>query len=704
MTTVERDFHGRKLSIEVGRLAKQAGGSALVRYGDTVVLVTATANKDAREGIDFFPLTVDYQEKTFAAGRIPGGFFKREGRPSEKEVLTSRLIDRPLRPNFAEGFYCETQVIATVLSVDKENDPDMVAMIGASAALEVSDIPFQGPIAGVRMGRIEGKLVVNPTWSELGESDLNLIVAGSRDAIVMVEGGARMLAEDVVLDALFAAHEAIQPILDMQEELRKKVGKPKRAVEAPKRDDALVARVREFALPKIREALSFTGKFDRNDRLKAVRKETIAAVAAEDPLLAPTVRAIYEDVEYKLFRTTIVETNKRVDGRSLTDVRPISVEVGVLPRTHGSGLFTRGETQALCVTTLGTSSDEQRIDALLGETYKKFMLHYNFPPFSVGEVKFLRSPGRREIGHGALAERALAQVIPDEDKFPYTIRIVSEVLESNGSSSMATVCGGCLSLMDAGVPIEAPVAGVAMGLIKEGSEIRVLSDILGDEDHLGDMDFKVAGTPEGITAVQMDNKLGGVSREVMHQALYQARDARLHILGEMKKVIEKPRADTSQYAPRIVSIQIPVDKIRDVIGPGGKVIRALVEETGAKIDVEDDGTIFIASSDQASTQNAIDRIRSITADAEVGKIYKGYVRKIMDFGAFVEILPGTDGLVHISQLEDHRVAKVTDVLHEGDEVYVKVLEIDRNGKIRLSRREAMKEMGLKSSSAEHAAD
>jgi polyribonucleotide nucleotidyltransferase len=704
MTTVERDFHGRKLSIEVGRLAKQAGGSALVRYGDTVVLVTATANKDAREGIDFFPLTVDYQEKTFAAGRIPGGFFKREGRPSEKEVLTSRLIDRPLRPNFAEGFYCETQVIATVLSVDKENDPDMVAMIGASAALEVSDIPFQGPIAGVRMGRIEGKLVVNPTWSELGESDLNLIVAGSRDAIVMVEGGARMLAEDVVLDALFAAHEAIQPILDMQEELRKKVGKPKRAVEAPKRDDALVARVREFALPKIREALSFTGKFDRNDRLKAVRKETIAAVAAEDPLLAPTVRAIYEDVEYKLFRTTIVETNKRVDGRSLTDVRPISVEVGMLPRTHGSGLFTRGETQALCVTTLGTSSDEQRIDALLGETYKKFMLHYNFPPFSVGEVKFLRSPGRREIGHGALAERALAQVIPDEDKFPYTIRIVSEVLESNGSSSMATVCGGCLSLMDAGVPIEAPVAGVAMGLIKEGSEIRVLSDILGDEDHLGDMDFKVAGTPEGITAVQMDNKLGGVSREVMHQALYQARDARLHILGEMKKVIEKPRADTSQYAPRIVSIQIPVDKIRDVIGPGGKVIRALVEETGAKIDVEDDGTIFIASSDQASTQNAIDRIRSITADAEVGKIYKGYVRKIMDFGAFVEILPGTDGLVHISQLEDHRVAKVTDVLHEGDEVYVKVLEIDRNGKIRLSRREAMKEMGLKSSSAEHAAD
>jgi polyribonucleotide nucleotidyltransferase len=700
MTIIERDFHGRKLSIEVGRLPKQASGSALVRYGDTVVLVTAVASREAREGIDFFPLTVDYQEKTFAAGRIPGGFFKREGRPSEKEVLTSRLIDRPLRPNFAEGFVCETQVIATVLSVDKENDPDILAMLGASAALEISDIPFQGPIAAVRMGRIDGKIVVNPLVPDLERSDLNLIVAGSRDAIVMVEGGAHVVPEDAVLDALFGAHEAIQPLLDMQDELRQKVGKPKRTVVAPKKDDGLVGRVEAYAEPKLREALKLTGKFERNDRIRAIGREVAEALALEFPELDRAIRAIYEDLQYRVFRDVIVKENRRVDGRSLTDIRPISVEVGVLPRTHGSGLFTRGETQALCVTTLGTSSDEQRIDALLGETFKKFMLHYNFPPYSVGEVKFLRGASRREVGHGALAERALAQVLPDEEKFPYTIRIVSEVLESNGSSSMATVCGGTLSLMDAGVPIEAPVAGVAMGLVKEGDEVRVLSDILGDEDHLGDMDFKVAGTAEGVTAVQMDNKLGGVSREVMRQALYQARDARLHILGEMNKVISVARPETSQYAPRIVSIKIPVDKIRDVIGPGGKVIRALVEETGAKIDVEDDGTIFIASVDQASTQAAIERIRSITAEAEVGKIYKGTVRKIMDFGAFVEILPGTDGLVHISQIADRRIAKVTDVLKEGDEVWVKVLEVDRSGKIRLSRREAMKELEAKGQAAD----
>jgi polyribonucleotide nucleotidyltransferase len=693
MKIVERDFHGRKLSIEVGRLAKQASGSALVRYGDTVVLVTAVSTKEAREGIDFFPLTVDYQEKTFAAGKIPGGFFKREGRPSEKEVLTSRLIDRPLRPNFTEGFVCETQVIATVLSADRDNDPDTIALIGASAALQVSDIPFHGPLAAVRMGRIDGTLVVNPTLDDLEKSDLNLVVACSRDAIVMVEGGAKIVPEDVVLDALFGALDACQPILDMQDELQKALGKPKRKVDTPRRDERLHELVEAMAVPKVREAMSYPAKHERSDRLREVRRSVREKLAAEFPDREREIRAAYDDVEYKLFRDAVVRENRRVDGRGLKDIRPISCSVEVLPRTHGSALFTRGETQALCVTTLGTTSDEQKIDALLGEYYKRFMLHYNFPPFSVGEVKFLRSPGRREIGHGALAERALASVLPDEGKFPYTIRLVSEILESNGSSSMATICGGTLSLMDAGVPILAPVAGVAMGLIKEGDEVRVLTDILGDEDHLGDMDFKIAGTAQGVTAVQMDNKIGGVSREVMRDALYQARDGRLHILAEMAKALHTPRQELSNYAPRIVTLKIRVDKIRDVIGPGGKVIRSIVEETGAKIDVEDDGTIFVASVDGEAMKKAIDRIQSITAEAEVGKIYKGKVRKIMDFGAFVEILPGTDGLVHISQLASHRVARVEDVVKEGDEIYVKVLEVDpKSGKIRLSLREAQKEM------------
>jgi len=693
MMKVERDFHGRKLTIESGRLAKQAGGSALVQYGDTVVLVTAVAARDAREGIDFFPLTVDYQEKTFAAGKIPGGFFKREGRPSEKEVLTSRLIDRPLRPNFAEGFLAETQIIATVLSADPVNDSDTIALVGASAALQVSDIPFNGPLAAVRMGRIDAKLVVNPTIQALEESDLNMIVACSRDAIVMVEGGAKGLAEDVILDALFGALEACQPLLDMQDELQKALGKPKRAVTAPKRDEALYEAVKSLGVPKIREAMSLAAKHERGDSLREARRAVREGLSERFPDREKEIRAAYDEIEYNLFRETIVRENKRVDGRGLKDIRPIACEVEVLPRTHGSALFTRGETQALCVTTLGTTSDEQKIDALLGEYYKRFMLHYNFPPFSVGEVKFLRSPGRREIGHGALAERALSAVLPQEDKFPYTIRLVSEVLESNGSSSMATICGGTLSLLDAGVPIEAPVAGVAMGLIKEGNEVRVLTDILGDEDHLGDMDFKVAGTANGVTAVQMDNKIGGVSREVMRDALYQAREGRLHILGEMAKTLSQPRAEMSTYAPRITTLKIRVDKIRDVIGPGGKVIRSIVEETGAKIDVEDDGTIRVASADGEAMRKAIERIESITAEPEIGKIYKGKVRKIMDFGAFVEIMPGTDGLVHISQLANHRVAKVEDVVKEGDEIHVKVLEVDpKSGKIRLSLREAQREM------------
>jgi polyribonucleotide nucleotidyltransferase len=689
MKKVAIDFHGRPLSIEVGRMAKQAGGSALVQYGDTVVLVTATAAKEARENIDFFPLTCDYQEKTFAAGKIPGGFFKREGRQSEKEILNSRLIDRPLRPLFPEGFRCETQIVATVLSFDKENDADMPALIGASAALEVSDVPFHGPIAGVRMGRIDGQLVVNPTTSQYGESELSLIVAGSREAIVMVEGGAKMLSEDVVLDALFTAHREMQKILDLQDELRKALGKSKRTVVAPTVDTVLQKRVRDAALPKIRAAIETAGKHERSDAVRQVRTDLLAALAGEFADKEREIKAFFEDAHYDAVRGLIVEQRRRIDGRGLADIRPITSEVGVLPRTHGSALFTRGETQALVVATLGTSSDEQKIDALGGEVYKKFMLHYNFPPYSVGEVRFLRGPGRREIGHGALAERAVSAVMPDDASFPYTVRVVSEILESNGSSSMATVCGSSLALMDAGVPIKAPVAGIAMGLIREGGEIRVLSDILGDEDHLGDMDFKVAGSADGITAVQMDIKIGGVTREIMRDALYQAREGRLHILDRMKEALGQPRADMSTYAPRIATLKIKVDRIRDVIGPGGKVIRGIIEETGVKIDVEDDGTIYIASSDGVAMQKAIDWVNRLTAEAEVGKIYKGIVKKIMDFGAFVEILPGTDGLVHISQLAPERVKEVRDVLKEGDEVMVKVLEVDKTGKIRLSRKEAL---------------
>jgi len=689
MKKVQIDFHGRPLSIEVGRMARQAGGSALVQYGDTVVLVTATAAKEARENVDFFPLTCDYQEKTFAAGKIPGGFFKREGRQSEKEILNSRLIDRPLRPLFPEGFRCETQIVATVLSFDKENDADMPALIGASAALYVSDIPFNGPIAGVRMGRIGGQLVVNPTSSQYGESDLSLIVAGSREALVMVEGGAKVLSEDVILDALFTAHREMQKILDLQDELQKALGKPKRTVIAPTVDAVLQKRVRDAALPKIRTAMETVGKHERSDAVRQVRSEILASLATEFPDREKEIKGFFEDAHYDAVRGLIVEQRRRIDGRGLTDVRQITSEVGVLPRTHGSALFTRGETQALVVATLGTSSDEQKIDALGGEVYKKFMLHYNFPPFSVGEVKFLRGPSRRDIGHGALAERAVLAVMPDEGSFPYTVRVVSEILESNGSSSMATVCGSSLALMDAGVPIKAPVAGIAMGLIREGDEFRVLSDILGDEDHLGDMDFKVAGTADGITSVQMDIKIGGVTREIMRDALYQARDGRLHILGKMQEALGQPRTDMSTYAPRIATLKIKVDRIRDVIGPGGKVIRGIIEETGVKIDVEDDGTIYIASSDGVAMQKAIDWVNRLTAEAEVGKIYKGIVKKIMDFGAFVEILPGTDGLVHISQLAPERVKEVRDVLKEGDEVMVKVLEVDKTGKIRLSRKEAL---------------
>jgi len=696
---VEAEFHGRPFTLEVGRMAKQADGAVLVSFGESLVLVTAVAAKSGREGIDFFPLTCDYQERTFAAGKIPGGFFKREGRPSERETLTSRLIDRPIRPLFPDGFTCETQVIATVLSHDRENDPDMLAVTGASAALHISDIPFHGPIAAVRIARIANQFVVNPTLSQIEESELNLIVAGSRDGIVMVEGGAKVLPEDVMLDALFTAHDALQPLLDLQDGLREALGKPKRTVTAPSRDEALAAAVAAAARPRFAAAFKVATKQERAAAVAQAEELTAAELAATHADQGKAIRDLCEEVKSDVMRRAIVEEGRRVDGRGLTDIRPIECEVSILPRAHGSALFTRGETQALAVATLGTSSDEQKIDALIGEHYKKFMLHYNFPPFSVGEVKFLRSPGRREIGHGALAERAVAAVLPTEDVFPYTVRIVSEILESNGSSSMASVCGASLALMDAGVPVLAPVAGIAMGLIKEGEEVRVLSDILGDEDHLGDMDFKVAGTRDGVTALQMDIKIGRVTRDIMRTALYQARDGRLHILQAMSAVMGQARTEMSQHAPRIVTLKIRPEKIRDVIGPGGKVIRGIIEETGVKIDVEDDGTVFIASSEGSAMQRAIDLIQGITAEAEVGRIYKGTVRRIVDFGAFVEILPGTDGLLHISQIGPGRVQRVSDVLKEGDEVMVKVLEVDKSGKIRLSRKEAMQGQGSDPSAA-----
>jgi len=696
---IELDFHGRPLSIEVGRLAKQADGAALVRYGETVVLVTAVAARELKLDTDFFPLTVDYQEKTFAAGKIPGGFFKREGRPSEKEILTCRLIDRSIRPLFSEGLRCETQVIATVLSADRENDPDVVAMLGTSVALHVSDIPFNGPLAGVRIGRTNGQWVMNPTQSQLEESDVDIFLSGSRDAIVMVEGGAQMLPEDAILEALFAGHEAIQPLIRIQEEIRREVGKTKREVPLVELDHAVVRWVEELALTKLKQALEIPEKLGRYKRIAEVKGEVVLRALEQFPEKQKDIKGAFEELKRNVFRGLVIHQERRIDGRGLKDIRPITCEIEVLPRTHGSALFTRGETQALVVTTLGTTSDEQRVDALLGEHFKKFMLHYNFPPFSVGEVKFLRGPGRREIGHGNLAERALVPVLPAEESFPYTIRIVSEILESNGSTSMATVCGGSLSLMDAGVPVTAPVAGIAMGLIKEGEHVRVLSDILGDEDHLGDMDFKVAGTAEGVTSLQMDIKVSGVDREIMRQALHQAKQGRLHILGIMNATLPAARTNVSGHAPRIITLKVKPDKIREIIGPGGKVIRGIIEATGVKMDVEDDGTVTIASVDEAASQKAVEMVQRIAAEAEVGKIYKGTVRKIVEFGAFVEILPGTDGLIHISQLAPERVRKVTDVLKEGDEVMVKVLEIDRQGKIRLSRKEALQETSGNSSNA-----
>lgn len=683
------DFGGRTITIATGKMAKQASGAVMVSCGDTMVLVTAVALKSAKEGQDFFPLTVNYQEKAYAGGKIPGGFFKREGRPTENETLTCRFIDRPIRPLFPENFLNDTQIMATVVSADQDNDPGILAMIGASAALEVSDIPFFGPIAGVKVGRVDGKFVCNPTAEQLAASDLEVVVAASRDAVIMVEGGAAEISEADLLEAIFFGHSSVQPIIDAQIELRKLAGVPKRVIDAPVVDETLKTKVTELARAKMDEAVKIRSKQERHNRIDAIVDETLAALEADFPGRASEIKDFLEGFEYELVREHIIKDGERIDGRDTRTIRPITSEVGILPRVHGSALFTRGETQALVAATLGTSSDEQRIDSLYGESRKRFMLHYNFPPFSVGETSFRLAPGRREIGHGYLAERALERVLPKHDDFPYTIRIVSDILESNGSSSMASVCGGALSMMDAGVPITAPVAGIAMGLIKEGNDIAILSDILGDEDHLGDMDFKVAGTANGVTAIQMDIKITGVTREIMGQALDQAKEGRLHILGKMADALTAPRSDMSPYAPRITTIWVKTDKIRDVIGSGGKNIRGITESTGVSIDIEDTGKINIASTNKEACDKAIKMIRDLTAEAEEGKLYMGTVRKVMDFGAFVEIFPGTDGLVHISELDTERVKNVTDILKEGDKVLVKCIGIDKQGKIKLSRKEAL---------------
>ena len=698
--TFSTDFAGRNFSLKTNYVAAQADGSILVYYGDTVVLVTAVSLKSAREGVDFLPLTVDYQEMTFAGGKIPGGFFKREGRLNEREILTSRIIDRAIRPLFPKGYFFETQLVATVLSVDKENDPDVAAMIAASAALEISDIPFKGPIACVRLGRINGEFVCNATPAKMQESEFSIFMVGRKVTpsksgkpydveLVMMEGEAKEVAENIIIDAIKFGLEAIRPAIDLQDKMRAQVGRQKRPVIEAIPDNELIARVSAEAMSGLKEGYSLPKKLERYSKLGSVREAIIKNIGGDDANLRKKVAAIIEEIEQRILRDMIIQEKKRIDGRSSTDIRPISSEVGVLPRAHGSALFNRGETQALAALTLGTSSDEQRMDYVVGEERRTFLLHYNFPPYSVGEANSLRSPGRREIGHGALARKALVPVLPSPEEFPYTIRIVSEILSSNGSSSMATVCGGILSLMDAGVPVKDIVAGIAMGLLKEGDNVVILSDILGDEDHAGDMDFKVCGTEKGITAMQMDIKIDGLTEDILRKALAQARDGRIHIIGKIRETLAAPRADISLYAPRITTVKVKEDQVRTVIGSGGKNIRQIISETGVTINVEDDGTVTIASSDAEAAARAVAMVKWLTEEAEVGKIYRGTVKKILDFGAFVEILPGTDGLLHISQIAKERVEKVTDVLHEGDEVMVKVLEVDKQGKIRLSRKDAL---------------
>jgi polyribonucleotide nucleotidyltransferase len=688
---VSTEIGGLEFSIEMGKIAKQADGAAYVSYGDTVVLVAACASKEAKEGQDFFPLTVDYRENTYAAGKIPGGFFKREGKMTEKETLTSRLIDRPLRPLFPEGYSNETQIIAMVLSADKENDPDIMGITGASAAAYCSPIPFYNPVGAVRIGHMDGQFVVNPPISKLKDSSLNLTVVGTKDAIVMVEASAHEISEAMMVEALDFAHGIIRKLIDIQEELYAQVQPVKREVVKTEFNAAEVARIEKEYSGKISAALHVEGKLASYAQLDAVEDEIVNAIPEEEADRRAQAGKIYHSVMERIFRKEILEDKRRPDGRMFNEIRPITAEVSLLPRTHGSALFTRGETQALVTATLGTADDEQRLDALEGESFKRFMLHYNFPPFSVGEVKFMRGPGRREIGHGALAERSILPVMPTDENFPYTVRVVSDIMESNGSSSMATVCGGILALMDAGVPIKAPVAGIAMGLVKEGDSYAILTDIAGAEDHYGDMDFKVAGTENGITGLQMDIKIGGIDRKIMAEALDQAREGRLFILKKMADCLQTSRSDISEFAPRIITITIPKDKIGGVIGPGGKIIRGIIEQTGVKIDIEDDGKVNIASSDTDSAQSAIRMIEDLVMEAEVGKTYLGTVTRLVDFGAFVEIFPGTEGLLHISEVADFRVEDINSELKLGDQIPVKVLSIEPPNKIRLSRKAVLRE-------------
>ena len=688
---VEIEVGGKTLRLETGKMAKQADGSVLASYADTVVLATAVSAKTLKPDTDFLPLTVNYQEKTYAAGKIPGGYFRREGAPSEKEVLTSRLIDRPIRPLFPEGYHHETQVIATVLSVDHTLSSDVVGMTASSAALAISDIPVGGPLAGVKIGRSNGQFIVNPDLKTMEDSDLNLVVAGTADAVMMVEAGAHGLSEATMIEAIELAHAEIKKIVAKIVELQGLVGREKRPFEVDPVDTELESQVRALVAEPIRKAIFIPNKADRQAQLDQILEDAVQKLAEEDEVRKQQVKTIYHNLEYSEVRNMILDGKVRADGRGPADIRPITCEVGVLPRTHGSSLFTRGETQSLAVVTLGTKEDEQRIDALEGEYFRTFMLHYNFPPFCVGEARPMRSPGRREVGHGKLAERALSSILPTQEEFPYTIRIVSDILESNGSSSMATVCGGTLALMDAGVPIKDPVAGIAMGLILEEGRSVILSDILGLEDHLGDMDFKVTGTKQGVTALQMDIKISGITPDLMKDALEQARLGRLHILEKMDEALSMPRETLAPYAPRIFNLQVKQDRIRDVIGPGGKTIRSIISECGVKVNVDDSGLVTIAAVDGESAEKAKEMINRLVEEVEPGKIYLGTVRKIVDFGAFVEILPNVDGLVHISQLAPHRVQAVSDEISEGEKILVKVLEVDRQGKIRLSRKEAMGE-------------
>jgi polyribonucleotide nucleotidyltransferase len=689
--TVIAEIGGRTIAFETGKMAKQANGSVVVSSGDNKVLVTVVAETVPKD-MGFLPLTIEYQERMYAAGRIPGSYFRREiGRPSEKETLTCRLIDRPLRPLFPEGFSCETQLIATVFSADQDFDPDILAMNGASMALMLSDIPFAGPIGAARVGYVDGQYVLNPSKGQLEKSQISLVVAGTRSAVVMVEGRAGELNEELVLEAIFFAHAGIQPLIDLQHQLQAEAGKAKREVIAPIVNLSLKEKVEAAAASGMEEVVSIADKMDRSSRYSRLKEEVLAQIDPELYQKPAEVTDLLSGYKKHVMRDRIVSKGQRLDGRSFEDVRPISCEVGILPRTHGSALFTRGETQALVICTLGSERDEQHLEGLGGDVYRRFMLHYNFPPFCVGEVRRMSGPSRRDIGHGTLARRGIEAVLPAADVFPYTLRVVSEVLESNGSSSMATVCGGSLALMDAGVPVKSPVSGVAMGLIKEGDQVVVLTDILGDEDHLGDMDFKVVGTREGITGLQMDIKIEGVDREIMSQALAQAKKGRIHILEKMEEALGSPRAAVSDYAPKYVTIKIHPDKIRDIIGPGGKIIREMTAEYDSKIDVDDDGTIKIFSNSSEMADALIQRIQQITAVPEVGKIYEGEVRTIKEFGAFVQIFPGTDGMVHISELANDRVKNVTDVVKEGDRIKVKVIEIDNRGRIRLSRKAALAE-------------